>query len=1065
MDRHIKQLENICRICGQKNLTDSRRYEKEDFYNEIGDLYGLELNFDTADIHPPFICGKDANVFYRYRKAKSAGKAYSTDLVPVSFDKHSPTCKLCYEQINTSIPQTKGRPKKAKLLNKDSPQEPPLKKIHISAANQRSESSTSIPSSISLCSHISFDEQCIMCICNRLNNLLSSLQYSEITSVFDHLLTNMFISIKSALAYCLGKSTNRYVREDASSLTMMYMNAQMVSEFKMKEWLNQRDSVVKDFIYGVGCIQKFEVLESGKARVVASAVENVYKLAYPKLVSPFAFVRNVCLYALTGSKQALEINSRTSPSGGYKTVMTWLLDQSGEPQPCPEGDVMNVFDNEQVIGRKNAIKPKNKARISIITNKGFVQLEGDGVLQSKAEFKPSQILKLKEIEVGSSSEKKKQFADIVKDVLLCESELYQKYERLHYEQLFIFIDQAIKIVGDEQRVKADWFEDHIDTSIATEIAKKTTTTCTICGLPNTRFKRICLGCNEKEGLTKGRKDKKDGTNESEAKNSEPKYYKLKFEIDVEGTVRVDCEDNIQQPERYEHIVSNHKESKHLIISDPVYCNPNSFETVAYVLRQIGIENGISRYGGKERQWTNICCDGLPYLICKKLKEEAVVCQQENCEKTFLNKKDFEKHHASIHPDRDEYRYIHEFDWFYLRIGAGHYEMNLVKSYFEMNWIPYMETLCEEMGFTSDAAKSYARNCKDHHKSWHLLLVSHFGMLRELTVPYVRHCLVNEKEMNGKDFLSYLHSSYTDTPIMQYVVNQICKISQGLINFRMAIRRNNADLMHSAKFMTKELFHARNHPKYQEIELYDHLQYLLMPQAVKNQHDQFTSITTSGNRSTGEDFDFILEEKNRQLKQWISKGIPTDQFWQQICRNNTLLEKVKGNAYALLGIDLTAGITKDPDLEMAITAFRVKIRARKYLSDANKLQSLHGKDLDEDLPNFIKEAAIRRCIRLKRNILQEDVEDNIKLANPVPITLEERLELEDVNNLTKNQLEKEIFNYIGKIQDIDMREYYKILFLEKAKGKKKADFIYFLSNVKEALEMDDVAEVVEESEKD
>ncbi|CAC5369024.1 unnamed protein product [Mytilus coruscus] len=259
---------------------------------------------------------------------------------------------------------------------------------------------------------------------------------------------------------------------------------------------------------------------------------------------------------------------------------------------------------------------------------------------------------------------------------------------------------------------------------------------------------------------------------------------------------------------------------------------------------------------------------------------------------------------------------------------------------------------------------------------------------------------------------------------------------------MAIRRNNADLMHSAKFMTKELFHARNHPKYQEIELYDHLQYLLMPQAVKNQHDQFTSITTSGNRSTGEDFDFILEEKKPSAKT------------MDILRNSNR---------PVLATNLW--YNKRSRFGNGNNCISCKIRERKYLSDANKLQSLHGKDLDEDLPNFIKKAAIRRCIRLKRNILQEDVEENIKLANPVPITPEERIQLEDVNNLTKNQLEKEIFNYIGKIQDIDMREYYKILFLEKAKGKKKADFVYFLSNVKEALEMDDVSEVGEESEKD
>ena len=82
---------------------------------------------------------------------------------------------------------------------------------------------------------------------------------------------------------------------------------------------------------------------------------------------------------------------------------------------------------------------------------------------------------------------------------------------------------------------------------------------------------------------------------------------------------------------------------------------------------------------------------------------------------------------------------------------------------------------------------------------------------------------------------------------------------------MGVRRNNADLYKSGKYMTKELFHGRSHPKYQIIEIYDSVQDVLMPEEVRNLSDSYASITTSGNYSAGEDFDFILEEKNRQLK--------------------------------------------------------------------------------------------------------------------------------------------------------------------------------------------------------
>ncbi len=71
-------------------------------------------------------------------------------------------------------------------------------------------------------------------------------------------------------------------------------------------------------------------------------------------------------------------------------------------------------------------------------------------------------------------------------------------------------------------------------------------------------------------------------------------------------------------------------------------------------------------------------------------------------------------------------------------------------------------------------------------------------------------------------------------------------------------------------MTKELFHGRSHPKYQKIEIYDTLQDMLMPRDVRNLNDKYVSITTSGHPCGRRDFDFVLEEKNRQLKSWIPK---------------------------------------------------------------------------------------------------------------------------------------------------------------------------------------------------
>lgn len=56
------------------------------------------------------------------------------------------------------------------------------------------------------------------------------------------------------------------------------------------------------------------------------------------------------------------------------------------------------------------------------------------------------------------------------------------------------------------------------------------------------------------------------------------------------------------------------------------------------------------------------------------------------------------------------------------LGAGHYEMNMVKSLFS-GWFPlYLEPVAELLGFRSPKAKWYVQNCSDHHKAWQILEV-------------------------------------------------------------------------------------------------------------------------------------------------------------------------------------------------------------------------------------------------------------------------------------------------------------------------------------------------------
>ncbi|CAC5422487.1 unnamed protein product [Mytilus coruscus] len=511
--------------------------------------------------------------------------------------------------------------------------------------------------------------------------------------------------------------------------------------------------------------------------------------------------------------------------------------------------------------------------------------------------------------------------------------------------------------------------------------------------------------------------------------------------------------------QFDHVTSNHQGKHELFLTDPVFCNPNSSLSVARVLRKIGAENDIIRYGGRKRHWTFICCDGLPYMIIRKLKQEAVICVFADCNKSFLTLEEYNKHANQSNPD-EQRKYVLEFDWLYLKIGLGHYEMNLIKSFFELNWVPFLEAMCEEMGFESDASKLFAKRCKDHHKSWRLLLIFHLGSLQELVLPYVRHCLLLKSTPSAKGFLGFNARFYSskEYPNLTYLMDQVGKYSQGIINLRMATRRNNASLLRSSMYMTKELFHGRQHPKYQIIELYDAIQYKMMPEDVRQLYDDYSSITTSGNYSLGEDFDFVLEEKNKQLKSWIPKGVPTDEIWQTVCRNNTLLENIKDRSLSVLGLSSSKSGTHSLGIDDAVLAFRVLLRKTNYLSKPTDHTSISGMALDEGLIGFTQAALGKRIHIIKTEFLGLPLQpEHYIFRHPVPVTPFEREKLYNTSNMTINEIQEEILKILSQITDPFQFDYDKKLYQQEVKTKGKARLIHFLQEVKTALHTDNTVD--------
>lgn len=131
-------------------------------------------------------------------------------------------------------------------------------------------------------------------------------------------------------------------------------------------------------------------------------------------------------------------------------------------------------------------------------------------------------------------------------------------------------------------------------------------------------------------------------------------------------------------------VSDSKAKVHA--GEPIFVNPNSHASVLRVLQEIGRQVQTKKYvPGGEREWEAITCDGLPFYIAQRVMKETFSCLE---------------HSTYQEVTSVDLPTVYEFDWVLLRIGHGHVEMNMVRSFFALNWEVCIKDLDKCMGFCS-----------------------------------------------------------------------------------------------------------------------------------------------------------------------------------------------------------------------------------------------------------------------------------------------------------------------------------------------------------------------------
>lgn len=210
------------------------------------------------------------------------------------------------------------------------------------------------------------------------------------------------------------------------------------------------------------------------------------------------------------------------------------------------------------------------------------------------------------------------------------------------------------------------------------------------------------------------------------------------------------------------------------------------------------------------------CDGLPFGLCQHVIKNTCRCNLcPDSSDSFNSKEDFRKHHASLHLDLEEEEFL-EFDWVILRPGNGHFEMNMCKTFVELNDVFFSE-LSRVMGFRSENAQRAAKKCSDHYKIWTLLQIAHEGNRQELMVPYVRQSMLMNNAITPAGFLKYMKTEARN-PNYIYLGTMTLTYLDALQNFRTGLRVGDTDRIASSKAVFAPLFHARHHPSYQEIEM-------------------------------------------------------------------------------------------------------------------------------------------------------------------------------------------------------------------------------------------------------
>jgi translation initiation factor 2 beta subunit (eIF-2beta)/eIF-5 len=351
--------------------------------------------------------------------------------------------------------------------------------------------------------------------------------------------------------------------------------------------------------------------------MLCKTVESIANFVRSQVLLPFHLRKSILVYSVTGSRLTLKTVSQGSPYASYDSLRKFLNTIIPEVSSTSDSDCIATFDNNQILQRRWKVKLSNQVHCSVVTMVVFFKFESK--FQFQENLRPCDWM---ERELSDHEEDK-----------VTNIDEHRETKEIHSTHLYPYLQERLENVILQQTRESCSLQvkctDDIDNIIAMKKRQEHFKTCYSCGsvdVPKTC--RVCPFC--KANVTKA-KFKAMGLTENgnfetdkeavELSTPQTKEYRVHVgpKSGDENMCSISFESqNDKSSRRYSNVDSlNHTVIPEIHVQDPVFVNPCSYAACATVLRNIGTKAGITRYGGK-RHWIVVCCEGLPYGLCRRL---------------------------------------------------------------------------------------------------------------------------------------------------------------------------------------------------------------------------------------------------------------------------------------------------------------------------------------------------------------------------------------------------------------------------------------------------------------